>query len=108
MHKSDRDISRVQRQIRPVYAELKNTLSPIKEPLIAAIKGDTGRIMKAYQEADSREEQTRLKKEYIRVIKKALSNKAYTEIEKQLLKALQDADEKAMEIIERLLAKNAA
>lgn len=97
---ADREISRVQRKIRPVFTKLKKNISGNQDSLAGLFEGRAEAIREDYEKAGSAEDRRELKKQYVRAVQSVIATKAYRKVEQSIVDILKKADTDAMTVIE--------
>ena len=97
---ADREISRVQKKIRPVFADLRKNMSGVQMDLADVLERNVGEIHKQYEKAGSAQNRRKLKKEYILAVQAVIASKNYRSVEKDIVVILKKADTSALDIIE--------
>lgn len=101
MHRSDREIKRIQKQIAPIYSRLKRTVLPMQKGVLNGIEREADKILDEYAKAANRDEKTRLKREYARLINNLIGQDKFKAVEQKILDAIHEADTEALRKIEQ-------
>lgn len=101
MYDEDREVKRIQKEIRPIFDKLEKDLTKIQKGALSGIQKQADDILDQYAKAETREDKKRLKDRYMALIRSHIGTKAYREYEQRIIDALYDADKTALESIEQ-------